>query len=410
MTMERILSCRLGLDVVSEETQLPAGAVRAADNVVLGKSGSIKRRGGYDQAQAVTGAHSLWRGKINAVTLFIANGTLYKLNEGGTTKTALATGLVGSRAYYEEYGTSIYVSCGILLRLDTDGVIRVPGIVSLLGNQPVLTAAANGGLTPGQYGVAYSAVNDLGEESGLSDTAFITLDATKGTINVALPALPSGASYWRIYRTTADGDELYLAALSTTTAKALTFGELSRKERTYMHAPMPAGGQLSNYNGRMYSPVGSVLCYSPSFNPNLTSARDGFIPFPDSVDMVLGLNSGLYVGTPTTVYWLGGGGPNDFTMNVAVDNGVIAGSGALVDATMFDLGIPSLNPVAVWLSPHGYQIGLDGGKVLSPQKDRIILEALQANTHAFTRNGIKQLITSADSMSLGAGGATDSIA
>lgn len=164
------------------------------------------------------------------------------------------------------------------------------------------------------------------------------------------------------------------------------------------------------HNGRLYSPVGSFLFYSDAFNPNLTSARDGFIPFPDSCDAVLALNSGMYVGTPSTVYWLGGGGPNAFTMDVAAQNGVIPGSGLIVDGGLVDPSLAGSGAVAIWLSPKGYQIGLEDGKVISPQRDRIALSCGSAQTSAFMRNGVKQILSATNTFSMGVGGATDSVA
>ena len=59
MKTERFPSITLGVDLLSNETSLPKGAVREAVNVDIDRVGNFSRRPGYTRVVAQSGFHSI---------------------------------------------------------------------------------------------------------------------------------------------------------------------------------------------------------------------------------------------------------------------------------------------------------------------------------------------------------------
>ena len=173
---------------------------------------------------------------------------------------------------------------------------------------------------------------------------------------------------------------------------------------------LPPGSELAAWKGRLYSALGSFLFYSDPFNHGLYDPRKNFFALEgDAGHMVCPVEEGIYVGTESRVYFLRGSTPTDMSIEVVAGNGVIRHSGLVVDGALMD-GDPSSGDkqVAVWLSPHGYQVGRPNGIVESPQSHRIILEGSgRAPTAAFTRKGVPQLISATETLALGSSGTAD---
>lgn len=403
-----VLSAASGVDVLSPESELKSGAVRVAENVVIHSDGGFDRRPGAALALAASRPHSLWSN--DSMAMFVAGGVLYRLTQIGTTLTAvqIATGLWNSWVRYAELGGDVYVSGGKILRVRADWSVTTPGVGSLFAFSPALTSTT-GGLVAGTYGVAISALTADGEESGLSNVSWIDLP-TGGGIAIMLPTLIlPGATRYKLYRTTANGDVLYHAeTVAAGTSFTLAGGDIGHAERTWMRDLLPAGTEIASYHGRLYSALGKFLYYSEPFMPGLFDARHGFFSFGEECDrMVQPVDGGIYVGTDSAIYFMRGDGPGSFTRDVVARNGAFKHSSRLVPAEHFS-GLKTTKPVAVWLSPKGYQIGLPDGTVLSPQEDRIRLSNIErAPTTAFLLGGVKQLVSAVETMTLGNGGATD---
>lgn len=410
MTPKTILNISGGIDVLTPETELGDDVARIVENVVIHSDGGFDLRSGATKVLDLAGLHSLWQTKDKSITLGIAYGTLYSITgpASGPIATAIGTVAGAGRARYDEIGGNVYVSCGDLQLVDPELNVWKAGVASLIGIQPVLTPAV-GALPAGSYGVAFSAVNAKGVESGLSDIAFIDL-ASDGGIALALPASAGDATRYRIYRTTTNGGEdlRLVDTIPVATSYTIAGGEPGRLARTGMRDPLPAGTDIFAYNGRLYSILGSFLFVSDPMNPGLYDVREGFIAFPEELVTGRGVTGGIYVGSHTTIYWLGGAGPKDFKLKKVAANGAFL-SATLADAKVFNGKlVDTAEPVALWLSPVGYQIGLPGGNVASPQEGKVRLAEIEcAHTLAFTLDGMKQVVSAVETMTLGNGGATD---
>jgi hypothetical protein len=406
MDDKKIIKAVGGLDVVSPETNMPDDCLRVATNIVIQKTGSFNRRDGYSLALALPGLHSLWRSKAGDLAFGVASGTLYSINNLGVT--AVATGLWNLPVRYAEAGGFIYVSGGKILRVDMALNVTIPGVVSLSDFTPTVTLV-NGALTPGRYGFAISGVNAAGEESGMSGVVWVDLASSSG-VRVTFPGVtPSGVVAYNVYRTTPNDEVFYRAArVAGATYGTLVSGELDKLESTRLLDLLPAGTELASHRGRLYSAMGSFLYYSEPYAHGLYRRTDGFISFSSDCDyMVQPVDGGIYVATEDTVYFLSGTSPKDFSVVVAASNSVFKHSSEIIDGSHLgslvgdDKSIGD-KEVAIWLSPHGYQLGMPDGRVISAQKDKILLaDIMRAPSHAFIRAGVKQIVSAVESMTLG---------
>lgn len=410
------LKTELGVDVVAQEARVPDGSVREAVNVELNEKSGFRRRPGY--ATFLAGLSSGLYTPANmpqlAIYLDRASRELRRIDGAGYVTLAHDA----DDLWPIEHAHYLYVGIGSrVVRIDPDFSCRTAGIANLIGLAPSLaqlTPLPAGGLAVGTYLVAVSYHNDLGEESGLTNTAKITLGAGFGAIEVDLPPPPDEAVTMSIYRTRTNGRVLRrVTTVQADTTFTISLGPLGRPARTWLRCPLPSG-MLSSYQGRLYSAWGTFLYFTDPLNTNLMDARSGFIPFGERLCGVAAVANGLFVGTDSNVYFLWGGGPTEFQIRLVADNGMIFGSAKPLSSTLFPeemlrgaIRLPGgaeAEAVAVWLSPFGVQMGLVGGAVLTPQEGRVSLACERASLTGFKRAGIHQLLIATEGLELGVGG------
>lgn len=410
-------SFKLGIDMKSDETELPRGAVRDAVNVDFTLDGGVRRRKGLTKLAAFTGGHSLFAPRSQAFALFAQADAVRMITidpAGAVGARTLVTGLYPSEAMsYCELEQRVVFSNGLDL-----GITDAAGNAYRLGvSDPAGAPAASagpGGLPVGRYGVAYSFMNARGEESGLSPASFVEL-AAPGGILVALPPIPDDVVATRVYTTPTDGDVFYQmaeapAGLLTVLVGDDTPGKAAATQ--YLHR-MPGGDIVRVYKGRLLAARGATLVFSEPFNYGLTSRRHNFMQFEQPITMVEAVEAGVYVGAGSVVYFLDGDGPHNFKQVVASFNAPVPRASALLPSARLPDDFERLTdaPVAVWLGSLGYSIGLASGQVHDVQSDRIDLPDFAAgSTVGYTKNGLTQLISVVQSeQSNGAGSAVDSL-
>lgn len=397
-----------GVDVLTPEGDLAKGAVRKAVNIAIHDNGSFDRRPGYKSFINLPDAHSLWRSPAQTRVLVAADDTLYGVDLRLVSAGALCVGLTpGNPVEYTEIGPDIYfVDGNILRRITPAGLVRRPGVAALGAEQPSLTQGA-GGLSPGRYGVAYSLLSDTGEESGLSDTAWI--DVTDGGINIAGMAAAPNVTQVNVYVTAPNGGELYLhQTLAYSTTASISDRTKTRVATGQYLAPMPGGDYVRHYRGRLYVVAGSWIWYSEPLRYGVTDVRSGFMTFGRTITMFEPVESGIFVGLREMVLFLRGTGPENFEQVPKTDRGAIAHTGTRVAADFFSPElVPERGfPVATWLSERGMAIGRSDGSIALPQADRISLVADRGRVLFMQHAGIKQAIYCVESLTLGTGGSS----
>ncbi len=405
MKTANILKITRGLDVISDETGLAPGAVRRADEIITDRKGGWGRRKGYALIKVSPLAHSVYGASTRDLTVLAADTYLDRLTGPSWDTSHLFAGLTPlvPVGYAELEGSLWFTQPGLVARVLPDLSVRKPGVGSLANTKPTLVNLPNGALAAARYGVAYSVVNDLGEESGLSDTQYIA--SPGGGLMVA--GLQYGFGYVssiRLYMTPPNGEALYLAGEFTPAASVSVVSQtLSKPARNQYLDVLPGGRHICHYKGRTYVADGRFVYVSDPFNLGLYDTRQSAMVFEDEVTVMLPGATGIFVGQGTSVIWLDGTGPKDFKPRQASPHGAFMGSGRPAPAAMFD---PKVVPadykeVLVWLSEVGFVVGLPDGSTLPLQADRIAFTAEgDAATLVFIRGGIKQAVSVVKSMSL----------
>jgi len=394
----------LGIDQLSDETSLITvdnqwqTALRQATNVDIDNDGNINRRKGYEVKLAGTGYHSLYETQRGWLML------CYKQSIGiyDSVNNQLAALADMNEAYltsYAELNGNIYFvnpgSRGMIFSDET--VVRDIG-VPLPASVPTFAAVASGSLPAGKYGVTYSIVNNRGEESPLGEIVEVEL-TEQGSIQGTLFTVVSGCKY-RVYMTTADGEELYQAVEfdADVTSYLITDHEEGRQPDTQYLSQLPYGYIIRAHGSRLYVATNNFVFFSEPFLPHLTNEANDFLPTNGFTTMVQPVNEGLFIGDQDGVRFYKGDDPSSFVVsNVSTEIPIFGTSISLPGEHLSgDMGKSDI--AAVWLAPSGYHVGMPSGEVVRLHSRQVSLPQYVQGCTAFSiKDGRKQLITPVNS-------------
>lgn len=373
-------------------------AVQSAVNVDFDAMGGASRRRGFDIL--VPGeAHSLF--STGAYLLAVVGSDLMAYDDPGTGLAEHSTVIAGIGKRFVSFATDDFdvwwsngVACG---RIDAD----LGTHPFWIGTPDPVTLAANaaGGLAAGAYEVSVTVVDADGRESGASNPVVVTLTAGQG-IDVTLPAPPADAVAWRLYRSTPDGEVLYLAAerpIATTTA-FLAAATLGRALETAWLFPMEPCATLRYGHGRLLGLRPDGLLWSEPYRLGLMR-DDNFLGLSGGTMLEPvgegGDGAGWYVSDAKRTYFMAGADPKAWRQRIVVPHPVVPGTSLTVPGNVF--GLPSADPVAYWLGTNGtFYLGLPGGQV-QPIRDRELALPTDAERGAsafMSHEGVRQIVTS----------------
>lgn len=382
-----------GVDMMSDETQMPRGTARAVANVDLGRSGEFRRRAGYT-SRALAGA--LLTGMTAfAGRLLVGCGTwLNEVNPQTFELTPVCD--MGSEHLVEftEYNGWLYaVSPQSLWRVPVAGAARKVGVAPPA--VPYALPHNSGTLTPGRYGVAVTMLDDLGEES----PAYF-LGTHKLTTGLQMVGLPTDGAKWRVYLTPPDGDLLYLAEEfeAYMPEHIVTVYPNGAPCATLHLQPMPGGDFVRGHGGRLYVASRDTLWYSEALRPHLTHKGHNFVRFVGAIRFIELTEGGAYVGDDRGVWWLAGEDPTKWDMHMVSDAVAVRRSSLMVPGRLLPENKANTNSksddCAVWLSSDGYMLGTASGNVSALQPNRIRLDpSIEGRSSLLTRDGTTQVIT-----------------
>jgi hypothetical protein len=387
----------LGVDNVSLDTNMPAGTLRVARDVVIDRAGQVAARGGRRRVLSKPGLHSGWTSRDTGLSLCVDNGvlSLAAWENGALALTALGTVGSGPMSYCDLNGEIIGTNGLGLWRVTPSGASATLEAFGLPKPAFTLAAAGTGGLFAGKYTVAVTFLRSLGapgydEESAASDLREVAVAENGGlTVAVDWPNDPriTGA---RIYRSGPNGgldSELLRAARLDAGAGAYTLGAgtLGDVCRTLFMAPMPAGSIVRYWRGRLLVAAGNVMYFSEPMYYGLRDARFGFFQTAAPIGIMEPVESGIFIGTRHGIGFLQGDEPKDLRWIKRGAGIPVAGTGTRIPAVEFgaDLGgrfvdqpeLDDLNfDLALWFSDQGLAIGLPDGQVREPQSGRLKLD------------------------------------
>lgn len=382
-----------GVDLLSDETGLPEGAVRAASNVDIRKDGSFSRRTGYSILSSGANWHSVFNSPSGTL---VGVGT--KLNLLDTTSYALTElADMGSEELidFTVFNGHTYAVNRSSAWWIPEGAVSVRRIgVSAPNARPGIFAHPYGALSAGTYAVAISRVDDRGEES---PTVFLgTVDLSSGG-GVMLSGVPVDANCsYRVYLSAPDSEALYLSEEFSGVLGSFVAGRpADGVTRSTQHLqPMPAGDFVRGHAGRLYVARDNALYFSDPLRPHLHDPRHGFVQFVGEIRFVEPVIAGLFVGDDRGVWFLAGNDAGEFAQRKVSSAVAIKRSSCIVAGAHFKPLVETDADVAVWLSTEGYMIGPPSGDALSIHPDRLrVAASLEGRSRFMVRNGVKQIIT-----------------
>lgn len=363
-----------GMDNVSPEPR--DGSARRprtvfdARDVDFDRDGNVMRRPGAVQLDARS-IHSI--GSAAGHSFCMVGNQLCRIAWPWSAEVIATLPTADPVSYTSFDGAAIVSSRSALVRVDGDGSVRDVAPP----NAPTFTVApiANGGLDAGRYGVAVSTIAAHGE-GPLGPILFVDVPAGGG-LQVSGLSVPAGGTSLQLYRTGANGDVLYAAAVVPTGMPQFLLGSGARGRDCIVRntGQMPPGSIVRPWRGRLVTAQGRYLRFSLPMRPGLTDIRHGWKDMTDRIVMVEPVEGGLWVGTTRAVFWLPGSTPEEMRIVRTTAAPPVPGASMVTQSESLPdaLELGAL-PVALWLSADGYCIGGPDGRLIQPQAKQITLQ------------------------------------
>jgi len=403
-----------GIDNLNAETDLTRSddgkqivAFREGVNVDIDRKGTPSRRPGYTKIINGLSVHSLWHQGSFPLALF-ADGALQFAFRPGQTPFEVRDGLANRTISYALAGDRAFCTNPVQNWCVTPSGDTVPWGVETPAGQPNLTPSPDGGLDAGEYQVAITFIDLLGEESGTVLAATCTVAKGGG---IELNQIPQPTSdrvrYVRAYRSAANGGNqadpnapvLFMARDIPVgiTSALLGVATLKRPLATQFLIPMPPGQIVRHLAGRLHVAAGNVIRSSEPLRYGLCHKDKGrnvgdkivlMEPVGDGGD-----SPGFFVADSKRTYWIGGANPEDTSIRIVYPYSAVPGTGTVVPASMFSLD--TTLPVAYWIAANGVAcLGLPGGTVVPLREKQAVAPPAESGASLFReRNGIRQIIS-----------------
>lgn len=357
---------------VSTGNRSTSDYVLDALDVYFSDSGHISRAAGVTTITTdLAGAHSIWSDALR--TLYVQDAELHRIDSFSTfAHTKLIDLTTNAAMSYVSFNDEVWLSNGIdKWRLSSTDVVS-PWAMATPSAPTAATIA--GALPEGKYQIAISYVNAAYEESGLTASISHELTATGG-IRVTIPTGVLGATHVRVYVSNTNGNVLTLhasPACGTTTVDVTARVEGATPTTQFLE-PLPAG-KLALDNGRLISYAGAMLCYSEPYLFGLYDPSKNFIPFADTVSVVVPAQNGRYIAAGQT-YWFPG-------LDIAATDPVVdlLPYGA-IPGTAF---VRPDNKTVGWMSTQGVIVGDTQGQAKNIQSEALLLDYTANTTGACT--------------------------
>lgn len=382
-----------GVNDILRADELPPDTLRRSVNYDISDLGKLQRR---------RGSAKVYNGQIqrdslysnDKRTLFVEQGNLKELirDISGNYAAPLVRLDVGSHPMsYVTVNDSIYYTNGIFTGVfGPEGEDWKWGVTSPR-TQPNLAAGGSGELAAGSYQVAVTFINDRGEESGTGLAAVVEIpenDDGVGSVQLSdFPLTYDDTDMVRIYISHVNGEGLYrvadvLPGLPFYTITKVSNTATLRLETQFGMEPPP--GQLLEYhNGRIYIANDNVLWCTQPLRYNLTKPAQDFFQFPERIDVLKAVNSGMYVCAGEATYFIEG----IDTVNLRQDQVLPYGG-------VYDTGIqiPNYDAVA-WFSDRGIVLGGEDGQTINIMDDRVAVSKYGRGTMLWREHrGIRQFV------------------
>jgi hypothetical protein len=365
-----------GINNRQPDYALPKDTLRDAINTDLDNLGHASRRQGFTKVVAAANTRAGYSCPLGEY--FIQGAQLCRFNADDSV-TVLANNITGEYATYCYANDAVYFSDGIVTHRITATGVEPWG--QDVPNTPLLDITS-GSLSEGCYMVAVTTLDDQNRESGASEVATYTLNATGGLRVFNLPTVKRA----RIYASMANGTTLYLVgetAAGQTSYNITAFRHDAGKPLDFQFLSKPPAGRIiREYNGRLYIADGKTLWYTEPYSYDHVHRGRNFYQFADDITVMEPVNAGIYVVSAQTDL-LKGNSPEDFTVDTLLNYGAIYGTSCT---------IPYDNSV-LWYTDKGAILGTQSGEVKNLQEENVAPHTGTVGAGiVLERDGLRQLL------------------
>ena len=289
-----------GINNVLPEHRMGSGDLLLAQDVDIGLTGEISRRGGFalESEQCHKNLH-----QAHSFMLATCGSALMAIHSDGS-RHVIHPALGSDRVWYCDLPDGRTTYTNGLIQGVTDGRTGVERSVAMpesLG----LPDACFGALHPGQYRYTLSFVRLADRLEGPAISS-VPLELVQGGLRLdGLPALEGHAV--NVYLSGKDGEGAYLAGTAVGGSFEFTGSntELVLPCRTLGAEPFPVGTVTAFWRGRVLVAQGNVLWASRPMAPHLSDWRD-FKSLPAPITAIQPVEDGVYVGTEQDLVFLAG--------------------------------------------------------------------------------------------------------
>ena len=284
----------------------------------------------------------------------------------GMSTKLLATGYqVGRPMFYTEHPVGIFFM-DRLAREFFNGQLSGWG-TDLPILQPTAASVGAGQLPAGTYQFALTFVRDDGSESGTRRAGVVTATGAIAFSNIEVSADPNVVQK-QIYVSSPDGETLYLSLILPPAATTATFsgGIIGATLETMFKTPPPNGSVLAEHNGRILVGFGKYIAYSSAFRPERFDIARQAIPCEDTVRIIAPVQTGVFVGTDSAIFYLDGADIDAASTTALADYGAVPGSLVYVDGDL----VGASGRCALFLTAQGVVLCTPGGNFKNLTRDR----------------------------------------
>lgn len=354
-----------GINNVLPEHRQGASDLRRAENVNIGLTGEITRRGGFTEVSDQC-HKNLWQ--ADGFMLATCGSVLTAIHPDGA-RHVIHPALGYARVWYCNLPDGRTTFTNGLIQGVTDGLVgaerSIPSPVSL-----GIHSAAFGALHAGEYRYYLTHVRLSDRLEGPAISSGMVEISDGGLRLDALPQIDGHAI--NVYLSGRDGEGAYLATTTTDTAVECTGAnhDLVLPCRTLGAQPFPVGTITAAWRGRVLVAVGDALWASRPSAPHLCDWRD-FKPMGARITAVQPVGEGVYVGTDDDLIFLSGSSWNDLAFVPMKTGPVVLGSGVEAPGGQIKVGDGTGSGDAMICIAGGEVVaGMQGGQVVSLSENR----------------------------------------
>ncbi len=366
----------VGLDTISNERDMPAGAVRAALNVEFDREGHVRRRPGAVRLSPQP-VHSLWKSTRTGKVYGVSAGDLVRVEASATGASYAVVGSMPNDAevsFTELADRVVATSPFRIVEIFDDDTMRGLG-VSDCGFAAAVPGSA-GGMRAGRYGVAVSFLRGH-EEGAVSPVRFVDVDEGGGIDVNGIVGPGDGEDAVAVYLTAPNGDALFQTTRipAGVASVSLARSDLGRAASTQHLRKIPPGAIVRLWRGHLLVVRGRALYFSEPMRYGLFSPTTGFIQEASEIKLIAPVDGGVFVATSKRTFFYQGSRPGEWSRAAISAAPAVPGTAAEIPMSLLSssLELGSTGRAAIWLTASGYVVGLPDGQLIQPQADRMAI-------------------------------------